>query len=178
MDLIFVYGPPAAGKYTISKIVADQTGYPLFHNHLIVDAVASVFPFGSPEFCKLREAFWMETFLTAARANRSLIFTFQPEPTVSPRFPQDVAQLVAKHGGRTIFIYLTLSRAEQQARVQNTDRSKFGKLRDRELLSVLHDQFDVCEAAMGVPNLTIDTALLAPAEAADLIRASLQGIDG
>jgi len=174
VDLIFVYGPPAAGKYTISRIVAERIGCPLFHNHLIVDAVASVFPFGTQEFCKLREAFWMEMLSAAAQANRSLIFTFQPEPTVSSNFPRKVSHLVAAHGGRTTFISLKLSHAEQRARVANADRSNFGKLRDRELLSALHDQFDACEAAMGVPDLTIDTELLAPAEAADLICAHLQ----
>ena len=54
MHLLFLYGPPASGKYTIARIIAEQTGLPLFHNHLIVDAVAAVFPFGSANFIRLR----------------------------------------------------------------------------------------------------------------------------
>ncbi|MDV3459172.1 hypothetical protein RZN05_19400 [Sphingomonas sp. HF-S4] len=47
-----LYGPPAAGKRTIARVIAEL---PLFHNHLVVDAVAAIFPFGAPEFVRLRE---------------------------------------------------------------------------------------------------------------------------
>lgn len=50
MKLIVLYGPPAAGKYTIAKAVAEKTGYKLFHNHLTVDLLKSVFEFGTPDF--------------------------------------------------------------------------------------------------------------------------------
>ena len=42
MKLIVLYGPPAAGKYTIAKAVAEKTGYKLFHNYLTVDLLKSV----------------------------------------------------------------------------------------------------------------------------------------
>src|ERR1700744_3598970 len=58
MDLVFIHGPAAAGKLTVGKALAALTGYPLFHNHLIVDAVAAVFPFGSAAFVRLRQDFW------------------------------------------------------------------------------------------------------------------------
>jgi hypothetical protein len=80
VNLLFLHGPPAAGKYTIARAVSDATGLPLFHNHLIVDAVHAVFPFGSPGFVALRERFWLDVIRAAVAENRSLIFTFQPEP--------------------------------------------------------------------------------------------------
>jgi shikimate kinase len=55
MKLVFLHGPAASGKLTIGRELAALTGLPLFHNHLVVDAVASVFPFGSQRFVKLRE---------------------------------------------------------------------------------------------------------------------------
>ena len=58
MKLVFIYGPPAAGKLTIARKVAEKAGLALFHNHLIVDAVGAVFPFGSEHFKRLREKFW------------------------------------------------------------------------------------------------------------------------
>jgi len=42
MKLVFIYGPPASGKLTVARELATLTGYRLFHNHLIVDAVAAV----------------------------------------------------------------------------------------------------------------------------------------
>src|ERR1700751_4193719 len=47
MRLLFLYGPAASGKLTIARELATLTGFALFHNHLVVDAVAAAFPFGS-----------------------------------------------------------------------------------------------------------------------------------
>ena len=166
MKLLFLHGPPAAGKYTIARHVADATGLPLFHNHLVVDAVAAVFPFGSPGFVALRERFWLDMIRAAVAENRSLIFTFQPEPSVSPGFAELVARLVTDAGGQCLFVALCLDLAGQRARIANADRGKFGKLRDVALLEQLHADFAACEAAMPASALEIDTAQVTPAEAA------------
>lgn len=34
MKLMFIYGPPAAGKLTVAKALCAHTGFKLFHNHL------------------------------------------------------------------------------------------------------------------------------------------------
>jgi chloramphenicol 3-O-phosphotransferase len=166
MKLLFLHGPPAAGKYTIARLVADATGLPLFHNHLIVDAVHAVFPFGSPHFVTLRERFWLDVIRAAVAEGRSLIFTFQPESSVSPCFPATVARTVTDAGGECLFVALHLPLEQQLARVANEDRGTFGKLRDAALLEQLHADFAACEAAMPASALTIDTATTPPAEAA------------
>jgi cytidylate kinase len=99
LELIFIYCPAAAGKLTVARVLAERTGLAVFHNHLIVDAVAAVFPFGSEEFVRLREQFWFDTFRAAARAGTSLIFTFAPEPTVAPGFAERVRDTVRGAGG-------------------------------------------------------------------------------
>ncbi len=48
MKVIFLYGPPAVGKLTIAKVIAEKTGYKLLHNHLIVNPIAEIFPFENP----------------------------------------------------------------------------------------------------------------------------------
>jgi hypothetical protein len=173
MKLLFLHGPPAAGKYTIARAVADATGLPLFHNHLVVDAVAAVFPFGSPGFVTLRERFWLDVTRAAVAEDRSLIFTFQPESSVSPGFAEQVAGIVAAGGGETIFVQLRLDLAGQRARIANNDRGRFGKLRDIALLEQLHADFAGCEAAMPPSALSISTATTAPADAAARIIALL-----
>ena len=42
MKLIVIYGPPAAGKLTVSKELSRITGYKVFHNHLAIDFIESV----------------------------------------------------------------------------------------------------------------------------------------
>jgi hypothetical protein len=166
LKLLFLHGPPAAGKYTIARLVAESTGLPLFHNHLVVDAVAAVLPFGSPGFVALRERFWLDVIRAAVAENRSLIFTFQPETSVSPGFAEHVARLVTDAGGQCLFVALRLDLAGQRVRIANADRGKFGKLRDVALLEQLHADFTACEAAMPASVLEIDTAQVTPAEAA------------
>lgn len=173
MHLLFLYGPPAAGKYTIARIIAEQTGRPLFHNHLVVDAVGAVFPFGSPSFIRLREHFWLETIRAAAEDDRSLIFTFAPENSVSPDFATRVKDLVESADGTVSFVQLDLSREAQIARVANVDRGKFGKLRDVDLLRANFDQFEACIAAMPAPDLVVDTEPTDPDTAAREIVARL-----
>ncbi len=86
MQLIIIFGPVASGKLTTAGELAALTGLPLFHSHLVVDTVLSVFPFGSEEFVQLRDLFWLAAFEAAAKADHSLIFTFGPEPTVPTDF--------------------------------------------------------------------------------------------
>ena len=169
MKLLFLYGPVASGKLTIARELATLTGFALFHNHLVVDAVEAVFPFGSKGFVRLREQFWLAMFHEAAQAECSLIFTFTPEATVAPDFPDQARQTVEAGGGEIIFVHLTLSPDEQERRVGNPDRAAFGKLRSLDLLRELRDQFTASEAAMPPAALTIDTGATKPATAGRLI---------
>ena len=59
MRLIFVYGLPATGKLTVARELALITGFQVFHNHLAVDLLLSVFEFGSRPFVELREQIWL-----------------------------------------------------------------------------------------------------------------------
>jgi hypothetical protein len=178
MKLIFLYGPAASGKLTIGRELAALTGFALFHNHLVVDAVAAVFPFGSERFVKLREQFWLAMFDEAAEAGHSLIFTFTPEASVAPDFPDRVRQTVEASGGEIIFVRLTLPFDEQERRIGNPDRAAFGKLRSLDLLRELRQQLIVSMAAMPPAALTIDTAATTPAAASRLIADRFNLING
>jgi hypothetical protein len=134
MDLIFLHGPAAAGKLTTARALASLTGYPVFHNHLVVDALLAVFEFGSDEFVRLRDLFWIRTFAEAAAARRSLIFTFTPEDSVPEDFPARTRAIVDAAGGSVRFVALDVSEAEQEARIANADRTQFSKLADVETL--------------------------------------------
>jgi len=168
MDLVFLHGPVAVGKLTVGRALAARTGLPLFHNHLVVDAVHAVFEFGSPSFVALREAIWLSVFEEAARTDRSLIFTFAPESTVAIDFPDRAAATVAGLGGRVRFVRLTAPLAVQESRVETPSRREHGKVASLDALRSLRDL-----GAWNVPEppaeLTVDTGERAPEEAARLI---------
>jgi hypothetical protein len=169
MQLVFIYGQVASGKLTIARELAARTGFALFHNHLVVDAVGAVFTFGSVAFSRLREQFWMAVFDEAAKQNRSLIFTFAPEPTVARDFPDRARALIEGNGGQVIFVALKLPLEEQERRLVDEGRAAFGKMRDPSLLRTLRPQFDACMAWMPQPALTLDVGNLTPSESADAI---------
>jgi hypothetical protein len=173
MKLVFIYGQAASGKLTIARELAERTGMALFHNHLVVDAVQAVFPFGSESFVKLRERFWLDMFSEATKADRSLIFTFAPEATVTPDFAERVRALVQSAGGEVIFVALTVPYDEQERRITSPDRAAHGKLRSVDVLRELRAQFDASMANMPEPAITIDTAIVEPGEAALAILATI-----
>lgn len=164
-QLLFIYGAPAAGKLTVAREISGLTGWPLFHNHLVVDAVASVFPFGSAAFIRLREMMWLEVFREAATGRQSLIFTFAPERSVMPGLVDRVREIVEPNLMLRL-VRLTVPPEDQLARIANPDRAAHGKLVSPELLKQLAQQFAECEAEMPSPEISIGTERLSPADAA------------
>src|SRR4051812_23397821 len=128
MHLVFLHGPAASGKLTVARELSGLTGLVVFHNHLVVDVLLEVFEFGSPEFVRLREGFSLSTFEEAAGAGRSLVFTFTPEATVDPAFPDRAVSTVEAHAGLVHFVALQVSASEQERRIDNEDRRRFNKL--------------------------------------------------
>lgn len=169
MHLVFLYGPPAVGKLTVARELAALTGFRLFHNHLTVDLVSSVFEFGSELFVELRERIWLEVIGAAAVAGTSLIFTFAPEATVRQHFVGNVVETVRRAGGRVWFVELTCPPEQLLHRMGSPERARFGKLRSGALFRQLQNEgtFDV--SWLPRPDLTVDTAERLPADAARLI---------
>jgi hypothetical protein len=71
-----------------------------------------------------------------------LIFTFAPEPTVAPDFPDRARHLVEAAGGRVSFVAIDVSPQEQEKRLADPRRAAFGKLMSVALLRVLRPRFD------------------------------------
>lgn len=139
MDLVFLHGPAASGKLTVARALEARVGFPVFHNHLVVDLLTTVFPFGSDPFIRLREQFWTSVFADAVRMDRSISFTFTPEATVRPGFSDRVSRLIEAEGGRVCFVRLRVSEGEQERRIGLPGRSEFHKLTSRETLRRLRN---------------------------------------
>ena len=172
MRLVFIHGPPAVGKLTVARELAQLTGLPLFHNHLAVDVLTPLFEFGSPSFVRLRELIWLSVFQETAKNEISLIFTFAPERTVRPSFVQDTISTVEARGGVVHFVRLTCDAREAERRLTSPSRTEFGKLKSLDQYRALTraGAFDYPELPAA---LTVDTGALSPREAAVTIRAFL-----
>ncbi len=167
MKLIFIYGLPATGKLTIAQELVAITGYKLFHNHLVVDLLQTVFEFGSPEFIALREEMWLSIFVQASRARLpGLIFTFAPEATVRPAFISNTVSTVAAEGGEVDFIELTCPLPELKRRMGGLSRLQYKKLTSVPLFEQLHEEGSFNASYMPAPKVSIDTSENQPARAA------------
>ena len=134
MKLIVLYGPPAAGKYTIAKALSEKTEYKLFHNHLTVDLLKSVFTFGTPDFFRLSQKIRLDIFEQAAKENISIIFTYVYGKDKDDDFIKRMLQTVTSNGGEVVFIQIYCEKEELLKRVKEDSRKQFHKLNSEEKL--------------------------------------------
>ncbi len=154
----------------MGRELAALTGFKLFHNHLTVDLVNSVFEFGSKSFVELREKIWLEVFSEAVGADLvGLIFTFAPESTVRDTFIANARSVVEASGGEVVFVELTCSREELERRLTSVSRQEFGKLNSLALFHELSAAGVFDGSGIPSPRFSLDITTLVPNQAARLI---------
>ncbi|HJU55530.1 MAG TPA: AAA family ATPase [Pyrinomonadaceae bacterium] len=174
MKLIFLHGLPGVGKLTVARELAQLTGFPVFHNHLAVDLVGSVFEFGSRPFVELREKVWLAMFSQAVAARLDgLIFTFAYDRSVSDRFIGEVRKIVEEDSGTILFVELKCSVEELEKRITDSSRESFGKLTSVEQFRELSQAGAFVDPGIPAERLVIETTKLTAPDAARLIVDSL-----
>jgi len=175
--LVYLYGPPAAGKLTIAERLVELTGSRLFHNHLTVNAIAPVFAFASPPFTEVLRRLRLDMFATAARAGVDLIFTNNSAwggrdgRTRFAEFAEEAARTVEENGGRTLFVQVIAPAIVLENRIADDSRRSHDKLVDVQRLRELLATHDPSPLHLG--DLTINSCDLTPEEAAGRIAAEL-----
>lgn len=174
MKLIVLYGLPGVGKLTVARELTRLTGFKLFHNHLTVDLVMSVFDFSSPPFVELREKIWLDVFSRAAAEKvPGVIFTFVFERTVRGDFIKRLRGVVEASGGEVIFVNLECSPTELEKRMTDPSRSAFGKLNTLTDFDSLSRAGVFNHPELPVAHLVLDTTDLSAAAAASRIVSEL-----
>jgi len=172
MKLLFLYGPPAAGKYTIGTEIAERTGYKLFHNHMTVDISRLLFgePGNNvPQASALKDQLRTDVIRTAAEQNIDLIFTLAYTRGASDQFVYDVVKAVTDNHGCVCFVQLHAPRAVLHSRINNTSRHLLGKPTSSQQLDEKFARGGVDLPVLFTNNLRLDTSLLDPQEAAERV---------
>lgn len=169
-NLIFLYGPPGAGKLTIAKELSILTGYKLFHNHLALDLVCSVFDFKHPSTQKLSSEFRLRMFEEAAKAEvPGIIFTFVYANPINTSFVDSVIETVENNGGKVFLVRLTCKIEELKKRVTDESRKNTQKIKDAATLDDLFKQYTLDKPYPNRESLEIDTMATKPTDAARII---------
>ncbi len=161
MRLVVLYGPPGVGKLTVGTELSELTGFKLFHNHLTVNLVTSVFPPGSEAWNRLAARIRLDMFAEAAREGVDLILTRAPRAADQAEADRVRAMIepVCAAGGTVLFVQLKCDREELLVRVQTDARRAHNKLTDPEVLVNL---FDLDATLPFDPHLRIDTTRMPP----------------
>ena len=167
MRLVFLFGLPGSGKLTVAKELSALTGWKLFHNHLTVDLLLAVFPFGCKEFIELRERIWLSVFAAAAASEMpGLIFTFNPENTVRQGFIEQTLSLISKHSARVEFVEMLCEESALENRLDTPERRVYKKMLSVTDYRELRNRNVFAFPVMPAPQMRVDTTQQSPREAA------------
>ena len=119
--LLLIIGPPAVGKMTVGRAVADRSTFRLFHNHHTIELLLDVFDYGTPPFKTLNSEFRRRIIEEAAQAGTDLVFTFVWDLDL-PEETEWLADLVAPYGDRVAVVELVAGLGTRLARNRTEHR--------------------------------------------------------
>ncbi|MCX8956884.1 DEAD/DEAH box helicase family protein [Erwinia psidii] len=163
--LIFIYGPPAVGKLTVSRLLMKKMEAILFHNHMTYDLAMELLAPDS-EFstirrfaCQLRLDAITRLFEESAR---ELITTFCYEGNSDNWYIEEIKRVCTEHGITPFFVQLCSDDTHLLNRVENADRRQFGKVNTQGKLREILKNCDYGNAIDATHHRTFYTSSLAP----------------
>lgn len=174
MKLIFLYGPPAAGKLTIATELAKRTHYKMLHNHLTIEVVKSLFAHGTPAYIKTLQEFRFALLEAAAKRKvPGVITTYVYAAKHDDAEIKELLRRMKKYGVSVYFVQIICDQRLLEKRVGHRKRQKFSKIHSRHKLQSIMKKYNVVAKIPFGKNMTIDTAKMLPAVAAKKIATKL-----
>jgi predicted kinase len=169
MTLLVLYGPPAAGKLTVAKLIAEKAGFKLFHNHVSIDVANRFFERGTEGYINITYGIRRLIFEETAKANLNLIFTFvyaYPHDDEDMRW---MIEAIEKHGGEVKFVQLVCPQETLLVRISEPSRHTYRKIVSPEVLLSFLNRADLDTPYGGRESLRIDTSTQSPEVTAEQI---------
>ena len=185
VHLVMMFGPSAVGKMAVGRELSTLTGYPLFHNHMSIEPVLDVFPWGSPSFVRLTSELRRRVIEEAVVAELpGLIFTYvwAFDDPADRSYVDWLTEPVRSAGGRLDFVELYADQATRLTREGTAlrmehKRSKQDIKASRQRLldaDATHQLSTSGDFVYPDQHLRVDNSHLTPEQAADRIAQHLQ----
>ncbi len=173
MNLLFLYGPPAAGKLTIAKELAKMTGYKLYDNHTIISPLAELFSYTDPVLNPIRsslgERIRLDIFKTAAQAGVNLITTSGRGGEKDFIFFREIKEAVEQNGGSVLFVQVSPSKETLLQRVDQPSRLGVKADTRERLEEILEENPGLFEKFPDEGHLSIDNTEISAINASEMI---------
>ncbi len=171
MKLIVIYGPPATGKLTVAKELAKLTKFKIFHNHLTVDLLNSLFEFGADSYFKFSDKIRIQMLEEAAKQGiNGVIFTFCYAYPSDNKWIKKLINRINKQNGKIYFVHLYTNKEELFKRVKGLSRNDYDKINTTKGLNESLREWDFFTPIPFVKSLVIDNTVLKPVNVAKKIK--------
>lgn len=169
MKLILLYGAPGTGKLTVAKELEKLTGFTLFHNHMILNALSEIFGYDNPIRKKLEKEFRLRIIEEAVKSGTNIIAT-GVIMRKNEEFYREMVHIVQENNGETLLVYLTTNIEMLKQRISNESRIVLNKISTIEKLEEWENQYpESFNKLVREEHITCDTTNMNPQEIADRI---------
>lgn len=148
-QVILLHGPPASGKLTIARHLAEQIESVILHNHLTFNLARKLFEIGDPRLVNLHRELRLVMLkhalaptVAGAPPVPDVILTLVYAEPDSIESLAEIKKTVEQSGARLAPFYLQCSEQTLLKRVDSADRIKEGKLHTPDRLRALLKQND------------------------------------
>ncbi len=167
MELIFIYGPPGVGKLTVATELSGILGYFVFHNHIAIDLVKSIYGNSGARTQDMIKAVNLAAIATAANLEKSMIFTYARPNDLD--FIGRTIDIVESSGGRVIFVELRCNAGTLLKRISSRKGSSFSKITEKKELLEFKRTFGPFKRIRLQHSISVNTSKMSAVAAAKAI---------
>jgi shikimate kinase len=174
MKVVLIHGAPASGKLTVARVLAENHGFKLLHNHLAVDLSLSIYDeWGEKDFHDFTDSIRRVVLKKAKELGvKFLVMTWVVSSDTNKREIQRYLEFFDEEKITVLPVYLATSKSKLLERVVRKERRNSHKISSvKELTSYLDNRtfYPIKHA----DTFTIDNTSLSPEKVASLILGQL-----
>ncbi|OGT73578.1 MAG: hypothetical protein A3H44_11890 [Gammaproteobacteria bacterium RIFCSPLOWO2_02_FULL_57_10] len=163
MKLVWIHGAPAAGKLTVAKVLKQNFGFKLLHNHLAVDMCLAIYEkFGDRDFHDFADSLRRDVIVKAKQLGvEKLVMTYMVCGEKDLDAITQYLEFFDQHGIEVFPVHLSPKVDVLLSRVEAADRQRSSKMSNRDKLKDLL----TCTRFLPIQHhnlLVIDNSELAP----------------